>query len=594
MRTASITGTLLLTILLGLWGCSSPPPRQAPPPDTAVTQAPVTEPREPSLELPSSRFSVEYETAENYLDLFDWLSASDTLSAIPADQLNKDELAYLQFLQARIDYVRGSPERALATLARLQQLHLHPAIAYHSLLLQRQILDLRGDHLAAAATSQRLLAMAPESDSAFLRSSLWHSLQWLDSDELEAGLRDATGLDWRGWLELALLGRKPGVYDSLLRWRREYPGHAAAASLPGDIEVFTRPALAPSRVALLLPLSGRLSSAGKAVRDGYLASYYAASASGGARFELHIYDQDDFPSANAAYDTALSDGMDMLVGPLNKQAVAQIRQRQSLPLPVLALNRTTQSSTGKQGFIELALAPEDEARRVAELAFGQGARRALVLRPVGSWGDKVSRALLRRWRQLGGSVAATVDFTGQEGYSSAVEQGLGIPDSQARARHIRDQIQAAIEFTPRRRQDIDTVFLLARSGEEARSLKPLLAFHYAGDVPVYATSSIYSGVQDNRDRDLNGVNLVEIPWLLRVQNPLREAIAAGNTGSDAYARLNALGADAFLLQSRFSALAQGSDLRVRGHTGLLSLNRQGWIERELPPATFDRGVLRPR
>jgi outer membrane PBP1 activator LpoA protein len=69
------------------------------------------------------------------------------------------------------------------------------------------------------------------------------------------------------------------------------------------------------------------------------------------------------------------------------------------------------------------------------------------------------------------------------------------------------------------------------------------------------------------------------------------AIAAGDTDSDNYTRLNALGADAFLLQSRFRQLQAGADALLRGDTGLLSMDPQLRIHRELSLATFDGGDL---
>ena len=60
------------------------------------------------------------------------------------------------------------------------------------------------------------------------------------------------------------------------------------------------------KVALILPLSDRLAPAGRAVRDGYLASYYAYRETGGAAFDIVVLDQDSFGSAGAAYDAALA------------------------------------------------------------------------------------------------------------------------------------------------------------------------------------------------------------------------------------------------------------------------------------------------
>ena len=245
-------------------------------------------------------------------------------------------------------------------------------------------------------------------------------------------------------------------------------------------------------------------------------------------------------------------------------------------------------------FVQLSLAAEDDARRIAELAYGRGARRALLVRPAGAWGNKVTQVLRQRWTELGGSIAANAAYSSQEDYSTQIKNALNLAESEERSREIRSMLATNIEFTARRRQDIDVVFLLSRSGAEARSIKPLLAFHYAGSLPVYSTSSIYSGLPDTRDKDLNGINLVDIPWLLGSNPALRVAITAGDTGSDNYTRLNALGADAFRLQSRLGQLQAGSRALVPGDTGILTLNSNQQILREPSLATFAGGKLTAR
>lgn len=78
------------------------------------------------------------------------------------------------------------------------------------------------------------------------------------------------------------------------------------------------------RVALILPLSGRLGAAGRAVRDGYLAGYYAYLESGGQKFDILVLDQDKYGSAIAAYDAAVAQRASIVVGPLSKEAVAEL------------------------------------------------------------------------------------------------------------------------------------------------------------------------------------------------------------------------------------------------------------------------------
>ena len=612
---------------------------------------------------------MQFEEAERLLNQYRWMAASTALDRIPPDQTSVDDLVYLGYLQARIAYIRGQQQAALEQLDALDYPAVNPALLYRMLNLRRNILSLAGDNLAAAQLGQRLLPMTPKAELPALKREIWIALAQADSTVLQSTLQEAqapflptppapeqeTGaattdavvvapipptpsaaeLQWQAWLELALLSREnlPVLISRLPLWLQTNPGHPATQPLPGGLGfLLDADPAAPSSIALLLPLSGELGPAGKAVRDGYLASYYADRAAGTANWEVLILDVDGYDSTTAAYRDALGKGAKMVVGPLGKQAVSELANS-SRPVPILALNRaeglaaTVQEEaantppqaadvtateaqpnvvgapgtatsrtpapvpTHNSSLVQFSLAPEDEASSLAERAFGQGNRSALVIRPVGEWGDKMSQALLERWAQLGGTMAETVSYSGRDEYSSSVKKGLGLPASEQRARDIGDMLSTRVEFSARRRQDVDVVFLLARNGAEARSLKPLLAFHYAGSLPIYATSSIYNGVASASDRDLDGINLVEMPWLLGSSPIIRAELAAGNTGTDTYARLNALGADAYLLQSRFRQLQAGPDALLRGNTGLLTLNRNLQVVRALPLATFDEGVI---
>lgn len=593
----------LALALLALWSCGSAPPIEvepepvAPPP---VKQVPKVSERA-TLTLPPSAFSAQFIQANTLLNDHRWMAADEILQNIPETGLDTNDTAFRGYLQARIDFMRGEQNQALNLLAGLDRPGVDIALRYRIVNLRRYILDMSGDHLQSARLGDQLLGFAPLDNVPALKRSVWRDLQQLDTAQLEQAMAQATDPQWQGWLALALLTRAP-VNDTLQQlpgWLQEHPLHPAAQPLPGGLSYLLAPPARPDKVALILPLSDRLAAAGRAVRDGYMASYYNYMARHGdiAAFEVLVLDQDTFASASAAYDTALARGATIVVGPLSKQAVAELAARGPLPVPLLALNRLEDSPptvVGGSALVQLSLAPEDEAATVARLAFGQGARRALIIRPESDWGGKVAQALVEQWQQLGGTIANSVTYLSREDYSATVKAALDIPASEQRARDIRGIMGSDVEYSARRRQDIDVIFLLSGSGAEARSLKPLLAFHYAGKVPVYAVSGIYSGVPDPRDRDLDGINLVEMPWLLGANPELEQAIAAGSGNGAAYKRLHALGADAFLLQTQFRRLEAGPDALLRGNTGLLTMNPQLQIQRELVLSTFDEGAVQPR
>jgi outer membrane PBP1 activator LpoA protein len=593
------TQLCLTLVMLGMWGCGSEPVKlPEPPPPPVEAPKPVT-PERTSLTLPSTAYAAQFREADQLLTDNQWMAASEVMANIPPEEASDTDRVYLGYLQARIDYLRGKPDQALAQLDTLVYPGMNGGQRYRILNLQRHILEMQGHYLESARLGDQVLRLATADDAPPLKRNIWRDLQRVGTAELKQAAATASDMRWQGWLELALLTRAPLAVQlqSLPLWRQNNSQHPAARPLPGGLAYLINTPQAAQKVAVILPLSGRLAPAGRAVRDGYLASYYASRESGGPQYDILVLDQDSYGSASVAYDVALAQGANIVVGPLSKEAVAELGSRAERSIPVLALNRLDAEDSVMQGssaMVQFALAPEDEARDIAELAYGQGARSALVIRPQGEWGSKVAQALFERWQTLGGTIANSVTYSGREDYSASVKEALGLPASELRAQAIRDILATDVELNARRRQDIDAVFLLSSNGAEARSLKPLLAFHYAGSVPVYAISSIYSGTPDPRDRDLDGINFVETPWLLGASPELKGAIAAGKTGTDSYTRLNALGADAFLVQSQFGQLQAGADALFRGNTGLLSMNPQLQIQRELVLTTFDGGAIKPQ
>jgi outer membrane PBP1 activator LpoA protein len=581
-------------LMLALWGCAEQPQKKvAQPEEPRPQKEQAAKPQGTSLQLPASSYGAVFASAEQSLSRFDWMQASVELQQIPRDGLSRDDSAYMDYLQARISYVRGDQRQALQYLSSADSPGLDPALRYRILSFRHHILDIQGDTLAAAQLADLILRSAPEDTAAAWKRTVWRELELTSTEELASAQSSATDPQWRGWLELALVERSSANSASQLsQWRSAHPGHPAANPLPGGLDFLVNNGPRQGKVALLLPLSGELAPAGKAVLDGYLAAYYADRATGGPANELLVLDLDQSPTTTGAYEEAVRQGASLVVGPLGKESLAELATQLERPVPILALNRIDQILPASgSALVQLSLAPEDEAEGLAELAYGSGARRAVIISPTGDWGSKVDAALRARWTALGGTVASSATYGQYEEYSSSVKSTLSLDASEQRGRELQDALDVEIEFTPRRRQDADIIFLLGRTSTEARSIKPLLAFHYAGDLPVYALSSIYSGVPDERNQDLDGIHLVDMPWVLGASPALRTTLASSGN-DESYTRLNALGADAFLVQSGFGRLQSGADALFRGNTGLLTMEPDLSIHRELSAATFDAGALK--
>ncbi|MDZ7735331.1 MAG: penicillin-binding protein activator [Gammaproteobacteria bacterium] len=173
---------------------------------------------------------------------------------------------------------------------------------------------------------------------------------------------------------------------------------------------------------------------------------------------------------------------------------------------------------------------------------------------------------------------------------------LNIDNSEQRYKALRAQLQRSLESEPRRRQDADFI-MLAGNPAAGRQIGPQLQFHRADDLPVYATSHIYSGVANrSADADLNDFIFADMPWLLdpaQKQTPMyREIKRHWSERMDNNPRLYALGIDAYRILSQLSRMALDQSARFEGVTGGLSVGNDGHVRRHLQWARFVNGIPR--
>ena len=101
------------------------------------------------------------------------------------------------------------------------------------------------------------------------------------------------------------------------------------------------------------------------------------------------------------------------VNRLTKGALADLATKPDRPVPILALNRIDEvlPAEGSSALVKLSLSPEDDAVSMATIAFGTGARRALILAPAGDWGSKMSDTVRAQWTKLGGTVVSSATYS---------------------------------------------------------------------------------------------------------------------------------------------------------------------------------------
>ncbi|MGM0594977.1 MAG: penicillin-binding protein activator [Pseudomonadota bacterium] len=528
--------------------------------------------------------------------------ARDRLDSLASAPLPERLRLEAQLLRAEIDLQRN-PDHTLSLLSTpaVDEDRLPDSNAlyarYHE--LRARAFSALSNHLEAAREYiLRDLYLQDEQTIRDNQLAIWQALSAYGPETLERLQVEPPRDTMSGWLELVLLAKdyslSPNqVEQRLTQWRQRYPGHPASEAVLEEVLARSHElAERPARLALLLPHSGRFAAAARAIQEGLLAAYYSDPQR--HDITLNIYDAGEEPAQlDRAYAEAVADGAQFIIGPLNKEAVAHLAAKEALPIPTLALNRAEQTNNAQ--LYQFGLAPEDEAREVAERAWAVGHRRAALLLPQGELGDRLAHAFNEHWQALGGSVAGQARYDRDDNdFSTPIKTLLNLNDSEFRKRRLNQLMSDRVEFTPRRRQDVDFVFLFAYP-RQARLIRPQLDFHHASQLPVLATSHLYTGQIDrDTDRDMDNIAFCDMPWTLGGESTTaslrREYGDLLQAHGGQLQRLVALGIDAYQLVPLLPMLANHPYDHYQGETGRLSLDQQRRVERGLQWATFRRGV----
>ncbi len=535
-------------------------------------------------------------------------AALEILDDIDGQSLSRDLRFRKDLVQAQLALAEQRPEQALTLLGATpaDDAPAELTTRYHS--VRADAFEATGEHIESARERVRLELLL--TDGAALsenRRRIWQSLSQLSPQALEdAQIPPPSTLG--GWIELAAIGRATitdpyTLGQAIAQWLHRYPSHPAGETVVPMLMDDSHIAWAPARtVALLLPFEGQFAKAANAVRDGFMAAWFADPDTEN-RPTVLVRDTSSDDIWNI-YNRVIEEGANFVVGPLRRAAVTRLADSAGMPVPTLVLNHADASSRSNgdastvgpaSGLFQFALSPESEARVVAEYASFAGHTNAAVLAPVGAWGDRVAAAFADAWEGFGGTVVEIQSYLNDgSDMSSPVRKLLDVDESDARYRSLKQVLGSDVKRQPRRRQDVDFVFMAAFP-RQARQLRPQLEFHQALDLPVYSTSHIYSGIADpDADRDIDGVVFGDMPWVLDPATSggglRREVGTLWSNSLNAFVRLYAFGADAYYLVGELGRLRAQQNAEFQGVTGRLSLNQNNQIDRRLMWARFNKGT----
>jgi outer membrane PBP1 activator LpoA protein len=371
------------------------------------------------------------------------------------------------------------------------------------------------------------------------------------------------------------------------------PAPAPQAILPSSVpetpplvQNRPQPTAPAARMTLLLPLgSATLGGAARAIRDGFMAGF----AHEPEAVAVSIRDTGERPEDAVAYYQQALAASDIVIGPLQRQAVAAIVRSGHVDKPTLALN-LPEGANGEPSeealpanMLSMGLSVEEEARQVARWAssdYPNGTAYAVYGQTI--WQRRAARAFAAQRLSLGlpTKLAEVSSTSGDARIGDLVKLQMRL---QAEAPAAAPLLFVALDFDSARE-------VLAGLGQT---------------VPAYGISQLNPNVAGSAPEpapEMNGVRLLDIPWqvqtgqgaLLAYPRPL--PAGEGKPDPD-LARLYALGVDGYRV-ARAIALKKETVFMLDGLSGKLSLRLEpgpgGFhFERLEVPVIYRDGLIRP-
>ncbi|HEY8273413.1 MAG TPA: penicillin-binding protein activator [Pseudolabrys sp.] len=171
-------------------------------------------------------------------------------------------------------------------------------------------------------------------------------------------------------------------------------GEPAAAAQAGDGQV---------RIALILPLTAQ-GNAGLAAQSMKNAAEMALAEFKVSNVQLLVKDDGgSSQGAQSAAQQAISEGAEIIVGPLFAQSVSAAGQvARSRNIPIIAFS--TDASVAARGVYLLSFLPETDVRRIVSYAASRGKRSFAALMPDNAYGTVVEAAFQQEVARHGGRV----------------------------------------------------------------------------------------------------------------------------------------------------------------------------------------------
>lgn len=566
---------------------------------TRIDQSPVEQ-----------RFDLQVLAARSLINESDMAQSQAVQQQLAKEVYTPRQQVALRLLKA---LTLGHKNRDQAALDQIANIDLRPldAITVQFYYRLQADLEIKQNQLTAAANSLISMSSYVQGKPADQNNQeIWTLLQKGNLNLLKGYRNAAMRSDHElalGWFELAIINQSPNKSSQLPAWQAKFPNHPGAQFVGLNKTQTSNPTTTPAnqpavtgslsqtssiqQVAVFLPLSGQLASAGNALKTGI----DMANNDSQPHVTLHYYDENSMAIADLLRQ-AKQDGAQMIIGPLQKNKLQDL-VLQTPDIPVLALNQLDNQPASANMYY-FALTPEAEAAQIAAKMHDNGIHHPLLILPSNSLGERTATGFNQYWNSLNQGSADVARFKTKAELMNQLMQKVGGSPANTASNLQSGQVvslgnQPATTNTAS--DKADGIFMVASAYEAAtikRNVDEMLGQSSVHPAYYLGSKTNVPGLRPDVALGLNQMLLGDMPWMLdKMPDQYAKAAAALPNASADQLRLYAMGYDAAKLIPQLSDLRQNPEKSMAGLTGSLHLTTDGVLLRDLTWIRFRDGQM---
>lgn len=572
-----------------------------------------------------------------------YVLAESVIEHLQSKVLTAEEKNNLLLLTADNHYAQDKLDTTLTSLKRIDFNLLSAPAKLHYLSVKADLYVRQNQHQNAVDTLFQLMPLLTDDEQKQQYNDLLLvELSQLPAKELNkyktTNNKTATALTQnqlfiQGWYALGRIYQQYQLRSNLLirsvdDWKLAYPTHPALGFMPIQLKNLAEAIpFQPTKVAVLLPLTGRFQKPAQAIQYGISHAFYnqsdsqkqtlanSTNAEESVRTQamlekefmttppnLVFFDTNKMSMQEIA-DKLHLEKIDFVIGPLTKPNVEKF-----LPLvkdiPVLALNSfpvdkvTRKEVAPSSNHYAFPLSPESEAEQAAERIFLDKHQKPLVFAPQSNFGKRTAAAFEARWKQLSdensknglvASPAETYYFTNNTDYKKFLGNALQIREYavSSSSKKAKTEIKS--------RGDVDAIYIVS-SRYELTFFKSFLSVSLnpsSPQIPLYASSRSHStDLTKSQTKELEGLTFSDLAFLMDDEGQIHKKVqAVWPKQGFVTLRLFALGYDSYNLISQLKPLQAIDGYHYNGLVGDITLDKGNTINSQLSWAKYQNDKL---